>query len=515
MYYGDIRLNETIDVKFTSRRFSTGAPYTLAGSPVVSAYVGNGTTEITAGITLTVDFDARTGLNNVRVVASSGNGFATATNVQLVITTGTVDSVSVVGEVVGEFSIENRSAVMPTTAGRTLDVSAGGEAGVDWANVGSPTTTVGLSGTTVKTATDVEADTQDIQARLPAALTADGNIKADVLRISGDETAADNAELFFDGTGYNAANSTIGRVTTYTGNTPQTGDSYAIVNSGVHGNAAIKGYVDDIGVAGAGLSAIPWNAAWDAEVQSEVDDALIAKGLDHLVFTSVVGADIADNSIIARMASKSATADWDSFTNTTDSLEAISDIATSTGTGARTVTITVNDGSTVLQGARVRVTKGSESYIQTTPVSGVVVFNLDDGTWTVSISLAGYSFTGTTLVVDGTEAVTYSMTLVTITPSAVGATTGYLTCYSENGVVESGVTVTIQARSTPLTTTGIAVDDTVRSATSDVNGLVQFTNMLIGVSYSICRGSSSQVFTVTIPANAGATTSLTSITGSP
>lgn len=41
--------------------------------------------------------------------------------------------------------------LVPTTAGRTLDVSAGGEAGVDWANVGSPTTTVGLTGTTIAT----------------------------------------------------------------------------------------------------------------------------------------------------------------------------------------------------------------------------------------------------------------------------------------------------------------------------------------------------------------------------
>ena len=149
-YQGDIRLGDTIDVKFTTRQIS-GAPFTLAGSPVISAYVGNGTTEITAGITLTVDFDSRTGLNNVRVVASGANGFATATNVQLVITTGTVNSVSVVGEVIGEFSIENRSAVMPTTAGRTLDVSAGGEAGVDWANVGSPTTAVNLSATNIDT----------------------------------------------------------------------------------------------------------------------------------------------------------------------------------------------------------------------------------------------------------------------------------------------------------------------------------------------------------------------------
>jgi hypothetical protein len=41
--------------------------------------------------------------------------------------------------------------VVPTVAGRSLDVSAGGEAGVDWANVGSPTTSNGLTGTTIST----------------------------------------------------------------------------------------------------------------------------------------------------------------------------------------------------------------------------------------------------------------------------------------------------------------------------------------------------------------------------
>ncbi len=39
--------------------------------------------------------------------------------------------------------------LVPTTAGRTLDVSTGGEAGVDWANVGTPSSTVNLSNTTV------------------------------------------------------------------------------------------------------------------------------------------------------------------------------------------------------------------------------------------------------------------------------------------------------------------------------------------------------------------------------
>ena len=54
-------------------------------------------------------------------------------------------------------------------------------------------------------------------------------------------------------------------VTTYTGDTPQTGDSYA-----------------RIGAAGASLSAIPWNASWDAEVQSEVQDALDATLADSV-----------------------------------------------------------------------------------------------------------------------------------------------------------------------------------------------------------------------------------------
>lgn len=106
-YQGDIALGSTIDFKFTTRQIS-GAPFTLAGSPVISAYIGNDTTQLTAGITLSVDFDGVTGLNNVRVVASGGNGYAVNTDVQLVITTGTVNSVSVVGEVIGSFSINNR-----------------------------------------------------------------------------------------------------------------------------------------------------------------------------------------------------------------------------------------------------------------------------------------------------------------------------------------------------------------------------------------------------------------------
>jgi hypothetical protein len=138
-----------------------------------------------------------------------------------------------------------------------------------------------------------------------------------------------------DGTGTGEINTNAGAValvdlvttlTTYTGNTPQTGDVFPLASTEIADIkaktdnlpsdpadqsliiaatdaimtrlgapagasvsadiAAIEAQTDDIGAAGAGLTAVPWNAAWDAEVQSEVDDALIARSLDRLVTVS-------------------------------------------------------------------------------------------------------------------------------------------------------------------------------------------------------------------------------------
>lgn len=136
MYHGDIRLGDTIDIKFTTRAFATGVPTVLTGSPTIAAYPSNSTTEITAGITLTASLDSVVGMNNVRIVATSGNGYVTATNYTLVITAGTVGGTSVVGECVGSFSIEARSALMPTTAARTLVVDAAGLADANTVKLG-------------------------------------------------------------------------------------------------------------------------------------------------------------------------------------------------------------------------------------------------------------------------------------------------------------------------------------------------------------------------------------------
>ena len=62
-----------------------------------------------------------------------------------------------------------------------------------------------------------------------------------------------------------------------------------------------------------------------AQVNTEVDNSMVTYGLDHLVSASVTGTDITDNSIVAKLVSKEATADWDDFVNTTDSLQAVRD----------------------------------------------------------------------------------------------------------------------------------------------------------------------------------------------
>jgi len=110
-YIGDVSTGATIDKKFTTRAFSTGIPATLGGTPAVSVYKDNSTSQSTSGVTLTVDFDSVTGLNHLRItLASDGTFYAAGSNFDVVITTGTVGGVSVVGETVCSFSISNRVA---------------------------------------------------------------------------------------------------------------------------------------------------------------------------------------------------------------------------------------------------------------------------------------------------------------------------------------------------------------------------------------------------------------------
>ncbi len=160
-----------------------------------------------------------------------------------------------------------------------------------------------------------------------------------------------------------------------------------------------------------------------------------------------------------------------------------------TGTGARTVVVTVTLSASPVEGASVRLTKAAETYVGSTNASGQVTFNIDDGTWTVAITSPGATFAGASLVVDDDETVSYSLTAISITPSPATQITGYYTCYSHLGVVESGVSITMQLVGLAQGSVGLALDNRLRTVTSDANGVAQFTNLFPGCRYKVYRGA--------------------------
>lgn len=195
-YLGDFGAGDTIDFKFTTFRPSTGAAFTLGGTPAISVYKDNSTTQSTAGVTLTADFDSLTGLNHVRITTSSdGTFYADGSAFECVITAGTVDSVSVVGSCVGRFTLRDQACLYPTVHARKLDVSTGGEAGLDWANVGSPTTTLGLTGTTISTSQQVASVSGSVGSVASGGITATsiatGAIDADAIATDAVDEIAD------------------------------------------------------------------------------------------------------------------------------------------------------------------------------------------------------------------------------------------------------------------------------------------------------------------------------------
>ncbi len=137
-YLGDITVSQVLYFHFTTRQFSTGAPITSANL-VMSVYKDDSTTQSTAGITTTflTGFDGVVGLVSVKIDTSQdGTFYAAAHDFSVVVTTGTADSVSIVGEVVGYFSIQNRSALRPTTAGRTINIDSTGLSDSNMVKVG-------------------------------------------------------------------------------------------------------------------------------------------------------------------------------------------------------------------------------------------------------------------------------------------------------------------------------------------------------------------------------------------
>lgn len=107
-YQGDIAAGAAIDMKITSWDEALGTMDDIAAG-AVAVYKDNSTTESTAGVTLTVTFDSKVGLANIRITtASDGTFYAAGSNYTAVLTTGTIGGTDHSGFILGSFSIANR-----------------------------------------------------------------------------------------------------------------------------------------------------------------------------------------------------------------------------------------------------------------------------------------------------------------------------------------------------------------------------------------------------------------------
>ena len=93
--------------------------------------------------------------------------------------------------------IAKKTGCIPASVTVVTSASAtAGHAGTDQSKITNATSTVDLSGTTIKTATDIEADTQNIQSRIPAALVSgriDSYLGATANNVITHNTLASNA----------------------------------------------------------------------------------------------------------------------------------------------------------------------------------------------------------------------------------------------------------------------------------------------------------------------------------
>lgn len=221
----------------------------------------------------------------------------------------------------------------PTVSGRGLDVSAGGEAGLDWANIGSPTTAQGLTGTTIATSQVVASVTGNVGGNVTGSVGsvvgAVGSVAAGgIAAASFAAGAIDATAIATDAIGANEVsaaavtkiqtglatptNITAGTITTVTNltNAPTVGDLTATMKASVTTAAtaatpiaaSVSGNVGGNVVGSVGsvtaLSAAAVQSIWDALTAALTTVGSIGKRL----------ADNVDATISSRLASASYTA---------------------------------------------------------------------------------------------------------------------------------------------------------------------------------------------------------------
>jgi hypothetical protein len=131
-------------------------------------------------------------------------------------------------------------------------------------------------------------------------------LQVDLQQIGGDAQSATDLKDFAD-VGYDPSNNQVEGVkltdtlTTYTGNTVQTGDAYAVVNNGTSGNIAIKalldaiaGYVDtEVAAIKAKTDNLPTDPADESQIQAAIADLKTYVDTEVAAILSAVDTEVA------------------------------------------------------------------------------------------------------------------------------------------------------------------------------------------------------------------------------
>lgn len=202
-YLGDVYVGASVHHKFMTVNAS-GKPTTLGDSPSLILYVNGSVSGVTSGLTLTTDFDARTGLNHVKVQATTSvTGIAAGNEVQVLVATGSVSGISLNGYPICEFSLQNRYTNANVTAISTL------------VNANVTTYSTAIAANVTAASTNVGAVVTSISTIAPARVTAQGiDVGAIVTAVNTIVPARITAQGIDVGAIVTAANTNVGAVVT-------------------------------------------------------------------------------------------------------------------------------------------------------------------------------------------------------------------------------------------------------------------------------------------------------------
>lgn len=170
MYLGDYEEDAILDFKWSSNA-ADGASITRATNGTISVYKANNTTQTTAGVTDTEDFDSLTGIHHCRIDLSADAFYEVANDYMVVLSGATIDGKSV-NAVLAHFSIEHRYM-----------------RGTDGANTSTPPTAAAVA----DAVWDEDITEHDTESSAGEALSAAGASASDIADAIWDEALAGHA----------------------------------------------------------------------------------------------------------------------------------------------------------------------------------------------------------------------------------------------------------------------------------------------------------------------------------